>query len=132
MVPTGISTAAVGIYHKEYLGLSSPSLKPVSMNQTYRYMGGSTGVGGNAIQHTVASGYEVITTASPPRFDYAKKLGATYVFDYKSETTVEDIIATLDGKTLAGLISIAEGSVEACFQIASQTQGTGLLHLACL
>lgn len=123
VIPTGRSTAAVGLYHEEYLNLQPPSLTPNSTGQIVVIWGGSTGVGSNAVQLAASSGCEVITTASPPRFDLVKSLGATHVFDYKSETAVPDIVASLEGKLLAGIIAIAEGSIEACYQIASQAQG---------
>lgn len=53
--------------------------------------GGSTAMGVAGIQFAKASGLTVIATASPKNFDYVKSLGASFVFDYRSPTVVEDI-----------------------------------------
>jgi NADPH:quinone reductase-like Zn-dependent oxidoreductase len=67
VLPLGLSTAACGLYMKDYLALQLPSVKTAkgSTGQTLLIWGGSTSVGANAIQLAVNSGYEVITTASP-------------------------------------------------------------------
>ncbi|KAJ5156448.1 hypothetical protein N7492_009251 [Penicillium capsulatum] len=102
--PVGICTAACGLYQKDYLALQHPSVSPPAKptGQTLLIWGGSSGVGSNAIQLAAASGYEVFTTASPKSRDYVQKLGAAQVFDYKSETVIQDIIAALKGKKICG------------------------------
>ncbi|KAJ5115074.1 hypothetical protein NUU61_000833 [Penicillium alfredii] len=123
VTPTGLSTAACGLYLEDFLGLNPPSLSPTPACQTVVIWGGSTGVGINAIQLAAASGYEVITTASPTRFDFVKSLGATYAYDYKSETAVRDIITVLKGKAFVGALAVGQGSLEACYEITSQSEG---------
>lgn len=123
VTPLGLSTAACGLYQKDYLALVPPSLSPKPTGQSVIIWGGSTSVGSNAIQLAVASGYEVITTASPKNFDYVKSLGAAQAFDYKSDTAVQDILAALKGKTIAGALAIGQGSVQACYEIVANCEG---------
>lgn len=123
VLPLGASTAACGLYQKDYLNLAPPSLSPTPTGQTVIIWGGSTSVGSNAIQLAVASGYEVIPTASPKNFDYVKSLGAAQAFDYKSDTAVQDIIAALKDKKIAGALAIGQGSVQACYEIVANCEG---------
>jgi len=57
--------------------------------------------------------------------DYAKSLGATYVFDYKKDSVVEDIIAALKGTEIAGAYDAVahEQTIRACAQVVSQLGG---------
>ncbi|KAF2084024.1 zinc-binding oxidoreductase CipB [Saccharata proteae CBS 121410] len=124
VLPLCLSTAACGLFQKDFLALDHPhpdGTKPKS--STVLIWGGSTRVGSNAIQLAAAAGYEVITTASPKNFAYVKKLGAAHVFDYRSKNVVEDIISHLEGKTSAGAVAIGNGSTEACIQILSKAKG---------
>lgn len=80
-LPMGVSVATKALFHKDFLGLDLPSASPTPKQETVLIWGGSTSVGSNVIQLAVAAGYEVITTASPSRFEYLKGLGASQVFD---------------------------------------------------
>jgi NADPH:quinone reductase-like Zn-dependent oxidoreductase len=111
VVPLCFGVAVKSLFHPEYLALDPPSAavsKP--KGETILIWGGSTSVGCNVIQLAKAAGYEVITTASPANFDYLKKLGASYVFDYNSASIKEDLLAAVQGKTVAG--AIANGGVD--------------------
>lgn len=130
VTPLGLSTAACGLYQKEYLALVPPSLSPKPTRQSVIIWGGSTSVGSNAIQLAVASGYEVITTASPKNFDYVKGLGAAQAFDYNSDTTTHDIIAALEGNVIAGALAIGQGSAQACYEIVASCEGSKFVALA--
>lgn len=111
VLPLAISTAACGLFQKEYLALQFPSAPPKKASgQTVLIWGGSKSVGSNAIQLAVAAGYEVITTASPKKFEYVKKLGASQAFDYKSGTIVADLVDAFKSKTSAGALAIGDGS----------------------
>lgn len=123
VTPLCLSTAACALYQKDYLGLGAPSLSPVPKGEALLVWGGSTAVGANAIQLAVASGYEVITTASPRNFEYVKGLGAAEVFDYRSDTVIQDIVAALEDREIAGAISIGDGSVKACYEIVASAKG---------
>jgi NADPH:quinone reductase-like Zn-dependent oxidoreductase len=63
VIPLGLSTALMGLFHKDFLALQYPSIDPKPTGKTLLIWGGSTSVGSNAIQAAVAAGYEVITTA---------------------------------------------------------------------
>lgn len=82
-LPMGVSVATKALFHKDLLSLDLPSASPNPKQETVLIWGGSTSVGSNAIQMAAAAGYEVITTASPHRFEYVKGLGAAQVFDCK-------------------------------------------------
>ncbi|RDH35154.1 GroES-like protein [Aspergillus welwitschiae] len=129
-IPLGISTAACGLFQKDYLALQHPiAPQAPSTGQTVLIWSGSSSVGSNAIQLAVAAGYEVITTASPRNYDFVKSLGASHVFDYKSETVVEDIIATFAGKCSAGALAIGTGSPEKCGEIVARVEGRKFVAL---
>lgn len=132
VTPVGISTAACGLYQKDYLALQHPSVSPAAnpTGQTLLIWGGSSGVGSNAIQLATASGYEVFTTASPKSRDYVKGLGASQVFDYKSETVVQDIIAALKGRKFAGALAIGRGCPKFVYQIVASEDVQGKKFVA--
>lgn len=130
VLPLGVSTAACGLFQKDHLALQYPSLTPKPTGKTLLVWGGATSVGCNAIQLAVAAGYEVITTASPKNFDYVKKLGASQVFDYHSQTIVEELIDAFKGKAIAGALSIARGSAEACVEVVDKSEGDKFVSMA--
>ena len=125
VIPLGLCTAACGMYQQGYLELQYPSVNPKLTGKTLIIWGGATSVGSNAIQLAAASGYEVITTASPKNFDYVKKLGASQVFDYNSKTIVNELVAALKDKTTAGVFCAAEGDevFKACVETLLKTNG---------
>lgn len=104
VLPLAISTAAAGLYQKNYLELPYPTVashaKPIG--KTILIWGGSSSVGGTAIQLAVASGLEVISTASERNFEFVKALGAKHVLDYSTSSVVHDILHLLKGKELVG------------------------------
>ena len=101
-LPLSVSTAASGLYQKDQLNLRLPSKDPKSTGQTLLLWGGSSSVGASVIQLAVASGVEVIATASKKNFDMVKKLGATEVFDYNAPGVVGDLTEYLKDKKVAG------------------------------
>lgn len=103
-LPMGVVVSIFGLFHKDYLNLRLPTVDgpPAGAKETVLIWGASTSVGSQAVQLAAAAGYEVITTASPKRFDYAKSLGAAHVFDYASPTVVEDIKGAASGKKGVG------------------------------
>lgn len=52
----------------------------------------------------IAAGFEVATTASAHNQQYCKDLGAKWVFDYKSEAVVDDMVTALAGEKVAGVM----------------------------
>ncbi|KAI4254415.1 MAG: hypothetical protein LQ352_003117 [Teloschistes flavicans] len=123
VLPLCLSTAACALFQKNYLALQYPSVTPKSTGNVLIVWGGSTSVGSNAIQLGVAAGYEVFTTASPKNFEYVKRLGASRVWDYHSDTTVHDILTALGDIPIVGAVAIGNGSVEACINIVAAAKG---------
>ncbi|KAI9731740.1 MAG: hypothetical protein M1834_004529 [Cirrosporium novae-zelandiae] len=125
VLPLGLSTAASGLFQKDYLALQHPSVPPKPTGKALLIWGGATSVGSNGIQLAVAAGYEVITTASPKNFDYVKKLGASQAFDYHSKTIVDELVAALNGKIVAGVFDSigVNGVFETCADVLLKTKG---------
>ncbi len=138
VLPLGLSTAACGLFPKDYLALQYPSVPPKPTGKALLVWGGSTSVGSNAIQLAVAVGYEVITTASPKNFDYVRKLGASQVFDYNSQTIVDDLIDALKGRTIAGAMAIGNAltvgngaaAAAACLEVVDKSDGVKFVSMA--
>ncbi|HZC11515.1 MAG TPA: zinc-binding alcohol dehydrogenase family protein, partial [Mycobacterium sp.] len=72
VLPLALSTAAVGLFQKDQLGLPLPTADPVDQAETVLVWGGSTSVGSNAIQLARNAGYRVVATASPHHFGNAR------------------------------------------------------------
>ncbi|KAI1378442.1 GroES-like protein [Hypoxylon crocopeplum] len=115
--PLAMSTAACALYQETHLKLDLPKVpRPAPNGKTIIVWGGASAVGSNAIQLAINSGYEVITTASPKNFEYVKKLGASQVFDYKSETVEADLTNAMKGKTSAGALDCIGGKPQGILQ----------------
>jgi NADPH:quinone reductase-like Zn-dependent oxidoreductase len=134
VLPLGISTASAGLYQKDYLALPLPSSDASftprkSLGRTIVIWGGSSSVGSCAIQLAVASGADVITTASRSNFKYCRDLGASEVYDYHDSNVEDQIVESLDGKTLAGVFHAvgSNGAVETCARIADRSNGKAIL-----
>lgn len=99
VLPLSISTAAAGLFLKDTLGLQIPTApggageQSKKKKETLLLWGGSSSVGSSVVQLAVASGYDVVATASPANYDYVKSLGASLVLDYHNP----DIVAILVG-----------------------------------
>jgi NADPH:quinone reductase-like Zn-dependent oxidoreductase len=130
VIPLGVSTAACGLFQKDFLALDPPSAAPAPTGKTLIIWGGSTSVGSNAIQLAVAAGYDVVATSSPRNFDYLKRLGAREAFDYRSKTVISDIVRALRGREIAGALAIGQGSAAACVEIAGACRGNRFVAMA--
>jgi NADPH:quinone reductase-like Zn-dependent oxidoreductase len=130
VLPLGLSTAACGLFQPDFLAMNPPSTAPAPTGKTLLVWGGSTSVGTNAIQLAAAAGYDVVTTASPRNFDFARRLGAGAAFDYRSKTVVPDIIAALRGRQIAGALAIGAGSAAPCIDIVGACEGARFVALA--
>ncbi|KAM0123396.1 hypothetical protein ACHAP3_011166 [Botrytis cinerea] len=104
VLPLAISTAAVGLYQKDQLDLPHPSESAKNLA---------------AVQLARASGLEVISTASAHNHDFVKSLWASEVFDHRSKSVIDDIVAALKGKRIVGAFDcISEGETQkACADI---------------
>ncbi|KAJ5188444.1 hypothetical protein N7491_004769 [Penicillium cf. griseofulvum] len=126
VIPLAVFTASHGLFDAGYLGLDLPTVPAPPSNADKHAViitGGSSAVGSTAIQLAVSAGYEVVSTASPKNFDYVKKLGATHVFDYKSDTVIEDISVAVKGLHLAGGYSIGDGSIDLLAAVLAKHEG---------
>ncbi|KAJ9605869.1 hypothetical protein H2200_009718 [Cladophialophora chaetospira] len=122
VLPLSVSTAAAGLYLEGTLGLKYPTTGSSKASQTASkkkevllLWGGSSSVGSSVIQLAVASGYDVVTTASPANYSYAKELGASLVLDYHNPDVVPILISLLKehGAKVVGVYDAigAEGTV---------------------
>ncbi|CCD42487.1 similar to zinc-binding oxidoreductase CipB [Botrytis cinerea T4] len=104
VLPLAISTAAVVLYQKDQLDLPHPSESAKNLA---------------AVQLARASGLEVISTASAHNHDFVKSLWASEVFDHRSKSVINDIVAALKGKRIVGAFDcISEGETQkACADI---------------
>ena len=119
--PLCITTAAHGLFSKEFLGLPFPKVDPVSTGKGVVIWGGSSGVGSNGIQLAKAAGFEVLTTCSARNFDFVKSLGADKVFDYKSPTAVDEIVNEIDKGTCVGIFHAA-GQINPSCQVSHRSK----------
>lgn len=79
--------------------LNIPADKEANKDKYILLWGGATATGIYAIQIAkLIYGLKVITTCSAKNFDFVKSFGADYIFDYNSETVIEDIKKQADGK----------------------------------
>lgn len=110
VLPLSISTAAAGLFMKATLGLRFPEAgfdhsEPFTRSKktsTLLLWGGSSSVGSSVIQFASASGYAVITTASPANYEYCKRLGATLVLDYHNPDIVPILISIMKDTNVVG------------------------------
>ena len=93
VLPLAISTAAAGLYQKDYLKLPlpTPEGKPKPLDRALLIWGGSSSVGTLAVQLATASGAHVIAVASSRNHDFVKSLGAKSVFDYNSSAVSAEV-----------------------------------------
>ncbi|RFU24273.1 hypothetical protein B7463_g12064, partial [Scytalidium lignicola] len=123
VIPLALSTAACGLFQKDFLALDYPSSSPKPNGETLLIWAGSSCVGGAAIQLAVAAGYEVITTCSPKNFEYVKKLGASQAFDYHNTNISNELLDVFKGKKCAGAVAILPGSSEVCLEVVAKSEG---------
>ncbi|MGN6251210.1 MAG: zinc-binding alcohol dehydrogenase family protein [Marmoricola sp.] len=130
VLPLAVSTAATALFCADHLALDRPGPSPAPAGATVLVWGGSTSVGTQAVQLAVAAGYDVISTCSPHNAAYVTALGARRVFDYRSPTVVEDVVAALEGRTLAGAIALGPTAAPACVRIAARCGGRARVAIA--
>jgi len=128
VLPLALSTAAAALFETSQLGLDHTRLDRARLDpsrpaddEVVVVWGGSTSVGGNAVQLARAAGYRVITTASPQHHGTMQTLGAEAVFDYRADDVVASVVAATRGARVVGVVAIAVGSAEPCVEIAAKT-----------
>jgi NADPH:quinone reductase-like Zn-dependent oxidoreductase len=130
VLPLGLSTAACGLFQKDFLAMNAPSATPMPTGKTLLVWGGSTSVGSNAIQLAVAAGFDVMATASPRNFDYVKRLGAGEAYNYNSKTVVADIVHALRGREIIGALAVGLGTASACVDVVGACEGNRFVAMA--
>jgi len=127
VLPLGLHTAASCLFHEASLGLEAPTLdgSKLGKGQTVLVWGGSSSVGSCAVQMLRQAGYEVAAVASGRNHDMVKSLGASICFDQADTTIVDDIVAYLKGKDVAGAFDAVsqEPTLNAICDILSQVEG---------
>lgn len=77
---------------KDFLHLPYPSKNAKATNEVLFVNGASSSVGAVTVQLAIASGLDVIATASPGNFEFVKSLGVREVFDYKEKDVRDGIV----------------------------------------
>jgi NADPH:quinone reductase-like Zn-dependent oxidoreductase len=139
VLPLGLSTAAVAVFHKHYLALNLPSrilpIQSASVSASVPKLesgkgrkgillvwGASSSVGSNALQLAAVAGYWIVATASPHNHSYLRSLGGDAIldiYDYRSPSVVEDLIAIFRTNTspCVGAVAIGPGSFDSCVRV---------------
>ncbi|TVY83659.1 Dehydrogenase orsE [Lachnellula suecica] len=130
VLPLALSTAICALY--KHLKLPFPTLEPVPVGKRILVWGGASSpnenISGSLANERLAkaSGYEVITTASPHNTAYVKSLGATSNFDYADTQVIEKLLGVIrKGDVVFDAIS-SPTSQALCAEIISKIGG-GLL-----
>ncbi len=130
VLPLALTTAAAGLFEKDQLDLVLPTAKPTEQGQTVVIFGGATSVGMNAIQLARNAGYDVIATASTRNFEFLQSLGDGALVDYHDSDVIEKINRHLDGRHLAGILALANGSLSQAIAVAISTVGPATKRIA--
>lgn len=137
VLPLALTTAAAGLFEKDQLDLvlptakpTEPTAKPTEQGQTVVIFGGATSVGMNAIQLARNAGYDVIATASTRNFEFLQSLGDGALVDYHDSDVIEKINRHLDGRHLAGILALANGSLSQAIAVAISTVGPATKRIA--
>ncbi|PNP78629.1 hypothetical protein FNYG_07975 [Fusarium nygamai] len=128
VLPMGLATSAAMLFSPTLMGLDLP-MAGTEINSKEKVVvvwGGSSSVGSNAIQTVKAAGYIVAATASQHNHGLLREMNVDYIFDYKKDGIVEDIISTLSGVgDLAGVYCAvySDTAITACATIADRHPG---------
>ena len=104
VLPLALSTAAMGLFLGDHLGLRLPGLvgRESEEGESVLVWGGSSSVGTAAVQLAVAAGYRVVTTCSERNFELCRSLGASVALDHSAEGVVGYLVAALKGHKFVG------------------------------
>ena len=128
LLPMAVVTAWSGWYS---IGLPRDTAYTAADKKGMLVWGGASSIGSGAVQVAKSMGFYVYVTASEKHHKYLKGLGASKVFDYKSEHVVENIVkaAKADGVTIQTGFD-AVGQVKSCLEILKEFKGKGTAKLA--
>ena len=103
VLPLAVNTAALGLFAQQNMNLPLPSITPKHSDDVLVVYGGSTSVGGTAIQLGKAAGMTVLATASQSNHAYCRGLGADFMFDYRDKDWVSQAASHLRGMHVVGI-----------------------------
>ena len=128
LLPMGVVTAWSGWYS---IGVPRDTAYSAEDRKGMLIWGGASSIGSAAVQVAKSMGFSVYVTASEKHHEYLKGLGASKVFDYRSEDVVENIVkaAKADGVTIQSGFDAA-GQVKSCLDILKELKGEGTAKLA--
>lgn len=98
----------MGLFEPAHIGLDPPTValagknKQKNKDKAILIWGGSSTVGGCAVQLCAAVGLTVLAIASSKNHQYVTELGADYVFDHADENIVKHLIDAAKGKKVVG------------------------------
>lgn len=121
----GVSASTAMLALNKSLELPWPSTEHSARmtNNTLLVYAGSTSAGLFCIQVAKASGWTVVTTASPRSFDLVRRYGADAVYDYSSKTLASDILSSYPHISSA-VDCISEGkSTGICAEVLAKNGG---------
>ncbi|KAI9862470.1 MAG: hypothetical protein M1813_004321 [Trichoglossum hirsutum] len=88
-LPFALQTAVAALHL--YLGMEKPGEALAKKGERVLIWGAGGSVGGYAVQYAKSVGYSVVATASPRGFEHLRKLGASEVFDYRSQEAISQL-----------------------------------------
>jgi NADPH:quinone reductase-like Zn-dependent oxidoreductase len=128
LLPMAVVTTWAGWYS---IGLPRDTAYTEADKQGLLVWGGAGSIGSAVVQVAKSMGFSVYATASEKHHEYLKGLGASRVFDYKSEHVVESIVnaAKEDGLTVQ-IAYDAAGQLKQCLEILKALKGEGTAKVA--
>lgn len=130
MLPMAIITAWTGFVYQLGVSTNTTPYNPSDKKGLLIWSGASS-VGTMVIQIAKLLGFTTYVTASAKHHDYLRTLGADRLFDYKSDTLVDDIDKAVkeDGVTVH-LAYHTIGSLEDTFKVLQKVKGDGVAKVA--
>ena len=118
ILPMAVATTWSGLYS---IGVPRKTAYKPADKQGFLVWGAASSVGSAVVQVAKSMGYVVYATASAKHHEYLRGLGASKVFDYKSEDVVGSIVkaAKADGVTVSVGYDTA-GQTQSCQEILKQ------------
>ena len=128
ILPMAVATVWSGWYS---IGIARDTAYTAADRKGMLVWGGTSSVGSAAIQIAKLMGFTVYATASEKNHEYLKTLGASKLFDYKSEDVVKDIVqaAKEDGVIISSGFDAA-GQFRECVEVLKESKGEGAAKLA--
>ena len=129
ILPMAVATAWAGWYT---IGVARDTMYTAKDKKGMLVWGAASSVGSAALQVARSMGFIVYATASEKHHAYLKELGASKMFDYKSEDVVGQIVkaAKEDGVMIQLGYDAVSGVLEPCMEILKQLKGEGKAMLA--